>query len=67
MHRLRPMNSQSIIALRKDRLRWTQEQLASYLGVDRATVSRMETGQVPSGPVDKLLKQLADSSASVPT
>jgi DNA-binding transcriptional regulator YiaG len=47
-----------IKTLRKERLKWTQEELASYLGVDRATVSRMETGQPPSGPIERLLRQL---------
>ena len=57
------MDSASILALRKERLQWTQEEMAEYLGVDRATVSRIETGQAPSGPVLKLLKMLADQSA----
>lgn len=55
---LADVDSTAIIALRKERLKWSQERLAEYLGVDRATVSRMETGQPPSGPVEKLLKQL---------
>lgn len=53
------MNSQTIITLRTKRLKWTQEQLAGYLGIDRATVSRIENDKLPpSGPVAKLLNQL---------
>jgi transcriptional regulator with XRE-family HTH domain len=51
----------NIKALRK-RLRVTQQQLADRLGVDQATVSRLETGRPPSGPVQKLLEQLAQST-----
>lgn len=37
---------------------WTQDQMADYLGLDRSSVSRMECGRPPSGPVEKLLQLL---------
>lgn len=45
-------------SLRED-LKWTQDQMAEYLGLDRSSVSRMETGQKPKGPTVKLLERLA--------
>jgi DNA-binding transcriptional regulator YiaG len=42
----------------RDDLGWSQQELARYLGVDQASVSRMEKGQPLSGPVVKLLEQL---------
>lgn len=61
---------------RTERLRlaktWTQPQLADYLGVRQATVSRLENGQDESGPVSRLLDLLeaellvASSAAAVP-
>lgn len=39
-------------------LGWTQPQMAEYLGVRQATVSRLENGQAESGPVRRLLDQL---------
>lgn len=39
-------------------LDWKQERLARYLGVDRSTISRMENGQRPRGPVLRLLENL---------
>jgi len=38
---------------------WTQDQLAEYLGLDRSSVSRMENGRAPTGPVQRLLDGLA--------
>lgn len=47
---------------RTERLRlakgWAQPQLAEYLGVTQATVSRLENGQDESGPVSRLLDLL---------
>jgi transcriptional regulator with XRE-family HTH domain len=41
------------------RLGWDQFRMAEHLGIDRATVSRLERGLNPiSGPVSKLLDQL---------
>ncbi|TJV51119.1 MAG: helix-turn-helix transcriptional regulator [Mesorhizobium sp.] len=37
---------------------WSQQQLASELGVDQATVSRIENGAEPSKPVRRLLMML---------
>ncbi len=55
-----------IRALRKKRLKWSQEQLAGYLGINRATVSRMEAGRLPpSGPVERLLRQLATEAPAI--
>lgn len=45
----------------RERKGWKQEQLAEFLGVDRSSVSRMENGQAPSGPVRKLLENLASA------
>jgi transcriptional regulator with XRE-family HTH domain len=53
------MTAADILALR-DKLDWTQEQLAEYLGLDRSSVSRMENGQPPKGPTRRLLEQLAE-------
>lgn len=52
-------------ALRKAR-GWSQNQMAEYLGCDQATVSRIENGQEPSGPVARLLKLLAEAPPSPP-
>jgi DNA-binding transcriptional regulator YiaG len=46
-----------ISKLRK-RLKLSQVQLADQLGVDQATVSRLEAGRTPSKPVLKLLELL---------
>lgn len=57
---------------RTERLRlakgWAQPQLAEYLGVTQATVSRLENGQDESGPVSRLLDLLAAeiTSAAAP-
>lgn len=45
-------------AIREER-GWTQAQLGDYLGIDRSSVSRMESGGPISGPVTRLLKNLA--------
>ena len=38
---------------------WSQRQLGDYLGIEQATVSRLEAGEwQPSGPVRKLLESL---------
>jgi transcriptional regulator with XRE-family HTH domain len=42
----------------REQLGWDQTQMAEYLGLDRSSVSRMENGQEPKGPVLKLLQQL---------
>lgn len=38
---------------------WTQDQMATYLGLDRSSVSRIENGAEISGPVRRLLDLLA--------
>lgn len=50
-------------ALREAR-RWSQQQLADELGVDQATVSRIENGAEPSKPVRRLLAILVDEIAA---
>lgn len=53
--------------LRDDR-EWSQAQMADYLGCDQSTVSRMEKGVPPSGPIQRLLERLvADAAESSPT
>ncbi|MBY5763604.1 helix-turn-helix domain-containing protein [Rhizobium leguminosarum] len=47
----------------REKLGWTQDRLAEYLGVDRSSVSRMENGQPPSGPVERLLSVLKKEAA----
>jgi DNA-binding transcriptional regulator YiaG len=43
----------------RDRLGWTQQDLAEYLDVSRPLVARWETGSlIPNGPVAILLSQL---------
>jgi transcriptional regulator with XRE-family HTH domain len=50
----------------RTRLGWTQAQMADELGLDRSTVSRIETGQQrPSGPVIRLLGRLMQQYPSV--
>lgn len=41
---------------------WSQSDLAEQLGVDQATVSRIERGSVISGPLQILLSNLASAS-----
>ena len=53
------MTPDQIKALRVAR-HWSQQDLAEQLGVDQATVSRIERGAAePSGPVNRLLLHLA--------
>lgn len=48
----------------RTKLNWSQKEMADYLGCDQATVSRIENGQEPSGPIGRLLKLLeAQASA----
>jgi transcriptional regulator with XRE-family HTH domain len=52
------MSADDIKTLREAN-KWTQQQLAERLGVDQATVSRIERGEAqPSGPVKLLLNAL---------
>lgn len=46
----------------RERLGWSQQELAEYLGVDQSSISRMERGQPPSGPVIRLLAALSNAS-----
>lgn len=59
MHTNRIMNDGPLdIKALREKLGWTQEQMAEYLGLDRSSVSRMESGQEPKGPARKLLEEL---------
>ncbi|WP_172831053.1 helix-turn-helix domain-containing protein [Rhizobium leucaenae] len=49
----------------RDKLDWTQDQLAEYLGVDRSTVSRIENGRRIAGPVYRLLLALMTDVSEV--
>lgn len=42
---------------------WSQQRMADELGVDQATVSRIERGSQPSGPVKRLLERLMTETA----
>lgn len=46
----------------RERAGWSQQKLADELGVDQATVSRIERGAAaPSGPVSRLLEHMISS------
>jgi DNA-binding transcriptional regulator YiaG len=47
----------------RDRLGWNQDQLGSYCGVDRSTVSRWEKEPPTKGPALILLRQLQARAA----
>lgn len=53
------MDGKAIKDLRETR-GWSQRQLGEYLGIEQATVSRLEGDEwPPSAPVTKLLSMLA--------
>lgn len=43
----------------RERINWKQDRLARFLGVDRSSVSHMENGRMPRGPVRRLVDILA--------
>ncbi|QIB36850.1 helix-turn-helix transcriptional regulator [Rhizobium oryzihabitans] len=43
----------------RESIKWKQDRLARFLGVDRSSVSHMENGRPVSGPVKRLLETLA--------
>lgn len=43
---------------------WSQEEMADYLGLNRSSVSRLEAGRTQTGPVRKLLAELAEKPAA---
>lgn len=52
------MTPEHIKTLRKNRS-WSQQQFAAALGVDQATISRLESGATePRGPVKVLLEHM---------
>lgn len=55
------MDAAQIKAIRDIR-GWSQQKLADELGVDQATVSRLERGADPSGPVLRLLDRLQNEA-----
>jgi transcriptional regulator with XRE-family HTH domain len=42
----------------RNELGWSQKEVSEYLGCDQATVSRIENGQEPSGPISRLMDAL---------
>ncbi len=57
------MKGRNIKKLREAR-GWSQRQLGEYLGIEQATVSRLENDEWPaSGPVVKLLEALETQSS----
>lgn len=57
MH-IKAMKQQIDIRALRERINWKQDRLARFLGVDRSSVSHMEKGRQPSGPVLRLLDTL---------
>lgn len=55
------MTANSIKRLRK-RLGLSQGDFADKIGIDQATVSRIENGKPPSKPVLKIIQQIAAES-----
>ncbi len=58
MHIVAPMDELIDVRAIRERLGWTQKQLADYCCTDRSTVSRWETEPPAKGPAWVLLKQL---------
>ncbi|RVD14248.1 MAG: XRE family transcriptional regulator [Mesorhizobium sp.] len=46
----------------RDRIGWSQDRLASFLCVDRSSVSHMENGRPARGPVLRLLRMLVEAA-----
>lgn len=63
MH-IRVMTQQIDIRALRARLGWTQDQMAEFLGLDRSSVSRMESGQPIKGPTLRLLQTLETRKAA---
>ena len=60
------MSPEAIKKFRESR-KWSQQKLADELGIDQATVSRIERGSEPRGPVKRLLERLmAEPVADAP-
>ncbi len=53
------MDDEIDIKALRESLGLTQAQLAEKLGLDRSSVSRMESGQHPKGPTRLLLQKMA--------
>ena len=55
------MTPEAIKSFRESRT-WSQQRLAEELGIDQATVSRIERGAAqPSGPVARLLERMMNA------
>jgi transcriptional regulator with XRE-family HTH domain len=54
------MNQDIDVKALRERLGWTQDDLAKELGLDRSSVSRLEHGQKAKGPTSRMLKMIAD-------
>jgi transcriptional regulator with XRE-family HTH domain len=54
------MNQPVDVRALRESLGWTQDQLAAELGLDRSSVSRLESGQKPKGPTAKMLEIIAE-------
>ena len=55
------------VAYLREKLGLTQQELAEKIGVSSVAVHYWETGKrIPSGPVTKLLEQLAEQSEKKP-
>ena len=61
------MNQDIDVKALRERLGWTQDDLAKELGLDRSSVSRLEHGQKAKGPTARMLKMIAErASESAP-
>lgn len=59
------MTGEDIRNLRAEK-KWSQKEMAEYLGVEQATVSRLERGEwPPSGPILRLLGLLRGDLGSL--
>jgi transcriptional regulator with XRE-family HTH domain len=52
------MDAQIDVKALRESINWKQDRLARFLGVDRSSVSHMENGRPPRGPVKRLLESL---------
>ncbi|WP_292130846.1 helix-turn-helix transcriptional regulator [Mesorhizobium sp.] len=46
----------------RERIKWKQDRLARYLGIDRSSVSHMENGRPAVGAVLRLLQMLVKAA-----
>jgi len=60
------LTASNIKSFREER-GWSQQDLALRLGIDQATVSRIERGAEPSGPVRRLLEMIVAETSPAPS